>query len=670
MRDGADELELTDDDVQCLTTWTPDPQRAPRSVELSAFVAAASAQAIDRGEYLLVVGPNLGAQAAGRGLARFADLLGPDAFDVLQAAAERNRRDGVVDAELAYLPTRFRSANVTIRPSVHQFEIPVGVAPGVPADRVIPVHELAVFVADGRLRLWWTARQLEVSVWSGHMLNPNGAPPVCRFLHEIGQDGVTPLAPFDWGPAANLPVLPRVRVGRIVLRPGQWRRPRARLAAQLHAADAAEFPVELAQWRARWRVPRHVHLGVGDNRLLLDLESPQQTELLRAELCRERTADITVQEALPGPHDAWLPGPDGRYASEVVIPLVRAAGADRLPDPTVRRPEPVSRAVAAHERLRAPGTDWLYVALYRPRPGEDDYIAGPLREIADGLVAAGDADGWFYVRYSDPDRHLRLRLHGDPAVLRNSALPALMSRAAGEIASGGVSRVVLSGYEREIERYGGIVGMRLAESVFMVDSQTTAQLLGHLGAPDATLDPTELAVLSADRLLSGLGLDDATRHDLYRGAAPPPVESGAAYRQRSRRLREVLGNPRPAGVPDAVLDLLDRRDTALASIAAALRRSAADGELTAAPATIARSYLHMHCNRLGVDRRAERLVLGLLQRTRASLAIAPLDVRLGSRLIQAPRPVDCCSRSISSLACALVRSSFGSSPASRARVCR
>ena len=167
MRDGADELELIDDDVQCLTTWTPDPQRAPRSVELSAFVAAASAQAIDRGEYLLVVGPNLGAQAAGRGLARFADLLGPDAFDVLQAAAERNRRDGVVDAELAYLPTRFRSANVTIRPSVHQFEIPVGVAPGVPADRVIPVHELAVFVADGRLRLWWTARQLEVSVCPG-----------------------------------------------------------------------------------------------------------------------------------------------------------------------------------------------------------------------------------------------------------------------------------------------------------------------------------------------------------------------------------------------------------------------------------------------------------------------------------------------------------------------
>ena len=139
-------------------------------------------------------------------------------------------------------------------------------------------------------------------------------------------------------------------------------------------------------------MPRHVHLGVGDNRLLLDLESPQQTELLRAELCRERTADITVQEALPGPHDAWLPGPDGRYASEVVIPLVRPAGADGSPDPTVRRPEPVSRAVAAHERLRAPGTDWLYVALYRPRPGEDDYIAGPLREIADGLVAAGDAE--------------------------------------------------------------------------------------------------------------------------------------------------------------------------------------------------------------------------------------------------------------------------------------
>ena len=187
-----------------------------------------------------MVGPNLGAQAAGRGLARFADLLGPDAFDVLQAAAERNRRDGVVDAELAYLPTRFRSANVTIRPSVHRVRDTGGRRPGRARGPGDPRRTSSpCFVADGRLRLWWTARQLEVSVWSGHMLNPNGAPPVCRFLHEIGQDGVTPLAPFDWGPAANLPVLPRVRVGRIVLRPGQWRRPRARLAAQLRAADAA-----------------------------------------------------------------------------------------------------------------------------------------------------------------------------------------------------------------------------------------------------------------------------------------------------------------------------------------------------------------------------------------------------------------------------------------------
>jgi lantibiotic biosynthesis protein len=37
------------------------------------------------------------------------------------------------------------------------------------------------------------------------------------------------------------------------------------------------------------------------------------------------------------------------------------------------------------------------------------------------------------------------------------------------------------------------------------------------------------------------------------------------------------------------------------------------------------SFTHMHCNRLlGLDRAAERRVLGLLERTRESLARAPV----------------------------------------------
>ena len=79
----------------------------------------------------------------------------------------------------------------------------------------------------------------------------------------------------------------------------------------------------LEDWRHRWRVPRRVYLVAGDNRLLLDLDDPEQGELLRADV-RRAGGDLVLQEALPGTDDAWLPGPGGRYVSELVVPMVRA----------------------------------------------------------------------------------------------------------------------------------------------------------------------------------------------------------------------------------------------------------------------------------------------------------------------------------------------------------
>ena len=631
LRDGQTEIVLGEDDVEELSTWQPVPDQLPPSLELSAFLLARSAEAVDGGEYTLVVGPNLGAQAAGRGLGRFADVVGSPACDLLRdiAAAEDARREAdtgsTLAAELVYLPARYRSANVMVRPALRDHEIAIGVGPGVPPGQAIPAHELAVWVGDGRLRLWWTAGGCEVRVSAGHMLNPAGSPSVCRFLHEIGLDGVTPLMSFDWGQAGMLPALPRVRVGRVVLRPAQWRQPTARLAADLRIEDTEAFGSALRQWRRQWRVPQHVYLSAGDNRLLLDLDDPAQAGQLREELRRGHRRDLTLHEALPGPDDAWLPGPRGRYASELVIPLVLRASRRREPPALAARavelPAPASTAVDNADRTRLPGSDWLYFILAGPRIGEDELIAGPLREFASTLVADGHAADWFFVRYADPDRQLRLRLHGEPAALMTQALPAAMTWAAGLIAAGRLSRVGLAVYDREVERYGGPSGISLAELVFAADSIAVAAMLAE---PRGALDLVEMAVLSVDHLLAGLGLDEAARLRWYRDAAPPPVESGTAYRQRGRRLRELLGHPGADPASAALLDILARRTAELAPIGARLNDLADAGQLNSPVTTIARSLVHLHCNRLGVDSANERVLLGLLQRTRVSLVAAPL----------------------------------------------
>lgn len=614
MAGGNREIRLTDADLEALALWTPDAQALPASLELSAFVVAASAEAVDRGDYRLVVGPNLGGQAAGRGLARFADLLGTAGPALLHriAGAERGRHGAGVVAELVYLPAKFRSANVVVRPAVREYEIPIGVSPGVPPERVIRPSELAVLVRDGRLRLWWTAGETEVTVSSGHMLNAAAAPAVCRFLHEIGQDGVTPLAGFDWGPAAGLPMLPQVAHGRVVLRPALWRLSRTKAKRQLRVDDQASFGSALADWRATWRVPRHVYLTAADNRLLIDLEDPEQANQLRQELRRERGNDVVLNEALPGPDDAWLPGPGGGYLSELVIPVIR-----RQPDPDTRptTPRPAHRAstVDRKDRHRPPGSEWLYLTLYGPKSGQDELITGQLHQFAEDAMGSGIADRWFFLRYADPDPHLRLRLHGQPEILMSQVLPQATRWAAGLVTTGVLSRLGIESYERELERYGGPAATDLAEDIFAADSQSCAVLLGMRG--ERAPDRVELAMLSVDDLLASLGFDPAARLAWYSGVAPPAKVSSAAYQSRGPRLRALLGDSSVRGPWHTTFAT---RRAALEPLAAALR------ELRADVPTLARSYLHLNCNRLGLDQATERLVLGLLRRTLASLAAAPL----------------------------------------------
>ena len=632
LRDGRLEIVLDDDDLRELSTWTPDPDRLLPSLELSTFVLATSADELDQGNYTLVVGPNLGAQAAGRGLGRFADLVGLDASDLLQkiADAEDSQLCTGITAELVYLPARHRAANVTLRPAMRRYEIPVGVAPGVPPEHVIAPDEIAVWVRDGRLRLWWMAGGSEMSVSAGHMLSTAGAPEVCRFLHDVGLDGVTPLASFDWGPATALPLLPRVRVGRVILRPAQWRQPSAKLARALGVDDAPSFFGSLQGWRAQWRVPRHVYLAAGDNRLLLDLDDPAQAGQLREELRHRHRTDLVLQEALPAPGDAWLPGPAGRYVSEFVIPMIRRQPISTGVRPSTRNSVPVAHSgrIANHDadRMRPPGSDWLYLTLSGPRIGQDEFIAGPLRQFTSALIASGHAESWFFLRYFEPDPHLRLRLHGVPLTLTAQALPAVMTWAADLIASGQLIRVSLEVYERELERYGGPAGTDVAEDIFAVDSIAVSSLLRFNGGSGGVApDRVELAVLNVDDMLAGLGLDEAARLQWYKEAAAPSWESGAAYRERKSRLRNLLGGGGVLGSSDgAVLEVLAKRRAALRPLGMRLAHLHELGLVTLSVPALARSFVHMHCNRLGVDPATERIVLGLLHRTMTSLVTAPL----------------------------------------------
>ena len=614
IREHRTVVELDDALLDRLQVVDPALVDPPDSLELSVAVAATSASALDTGAFRLVVTPGVGADVAGCGLARFADLLGADAHAAWDELRHRARpRDGRLWAELVYFPRLPRAANVAVRPGVCDHEVVCGVLAG-DAAHAIPVDELLVGVRGRRFCVRRMGDAAELALAEHHLLAPSHAPPPIRFLQHVARDGQVLLGPFDWGPAADFPFLPRLQRGRIVLAPARWRADR--LGEEITEAG-------VRAWRESWGVPRHVYLAAGDQRLLLDLDAPAHAELLGHELRRAAgRSGLVVEEALPGPDDAWLPGPGGGHLAELVVPLVaRPSGVRRRRVLATARAEPPELPV----RTRPPGSDWLFLRLACLPILQDDLIVDHLAPFAEFARAARLAEDWFFIRYADPEPHLRLRLRGRPDVVREQLMPRACAWAAGLVRDGACSRFAIDTYDREIERYGGPDGVALAERIFGVDSRAVADLL-PLSQHSPELDPPALAVAGVDGLLAGLGLSRADRLAWYRVHVRLGREDGRDYRAREVRLRRLLAGA-AVGAPGggAPLAVLTAHRRALEPLGAQMRSLGAAGRLGEPASELLRSLAHMHCNRLlGIDPRREERALQLARRVVESLERAPM----------------------------------------------
>ncbi len=625
-------LQLDAKIIDDLKTWDPNLFTAPVSLDINVMVAARSCQAVDAGDFTLVVGPNAGADAAGRTFGRFAHLHNwEETRRMLSAVAEAEQSrysSDYISAEVVYWPSYVRSANIVTKPPAHPFEVALDALPGREESSLIPLNELYVGISKGRFYIRWPKNDKKVRFVSGHMLNGRGAPAVAEFLLLASNDGCATFTGFSWGPAERFPFLPRVQTGRIVLRPAQWK-----LCPKLSRVDSVEA---LMEWRQEWQVPRYIWISFGDHRLMLDLDQHNQARQIIDELRQVKDGDcLVIQEVIPSLDEAWLEGSEGHYYSEFTIPLIlnpsHAAKTAVQPAQSPFGSRQAASRIDITSRQRCPGSDWLFAKLYGPSFLADHLIAESLRPFANRVINSGLIDSWFFIRYSDPEEHIRLRFRGDPRQLSGRGFAAMSEWAAELVGQGLCTRIAFDTYEREIERFGGNEGMLLSERIFHADSVAAADLVGILKSKeweDAENDRIALLALSIHDLLLAFGFDLPKCCEWYRIEKERFTQDGSSeYQKYKSQLRAALGNrrqwlsQRPFGSEiDATLAL---RRSQLARISDDLLRLADSGELARPLETLCASYVHLHLNRLGVES-SEGTMLHLLFRVSKSLSLMPV----------------------------------------------
>jgi thiopeptide-type bacteriocin biosynthesis protein len=389
-----------------------------------------------------------------------------------------------------------------------------------------------------------------------------------------------------------------------------------------------------------------VWLSFGDNRLILDLDQRDHVAQIMTELAKlAEDRALLIQEVLPTLEQAWLTGKEGHYYSEFVVPLVlkpfrirdtkegRHERSEPRPStavPTAAQPVRMDSRSTTPLRLYPPGSEWLFVKLYCPSHREDDVIAESLLPFADNVMAAGLADSWFYIRYADPEGHIRLRFRGAPDRLSGHLFGQVCQWAAAIMESGACTRIAFDTYDRELERFGGAAGMAVAESLFHADSRLAAELVSVLKSKAwANQDGrTALFALTIDDLLEATGFDESKRLDWYRSqAGGTRGDFGSEYRKQKSTLRAALGGrqqwlaEKPFG--PVIEAALARRKACLSSVSLQLGQLADTQALDQSREKLCASYTHLHLNRVG-GASLERMLLNLLLRTRESLAKAPL----------------------------------------------
>jgi lantibiotic biosynthesis protein len=460
--------------------------------------------------------------------------------------------------------------------------IPVAVPGGHRTGRDLPLDRLAVGATRTGLHL--------VGLDDGRPVHPIvfdllrtevAAPATVWFLRELAREGVRAMRPWSWGPVAAAPFLPRVRLGRTILAPATWRVAGSALAAAAHTGDGWAEAVE--RWRKDAGVPVTVLLGDHDRRLPLDLDDEAHRRILRQEVRRGATA-VTEVPGGEDAHDGWLRGPDGPHACEVVVPLVRVR-----PGPPV---VPTRSRLRSGDHATRPGGPWLYARLPCPPERQDDLLRERFPDLVRRLRAAVPVERWFFLRYADPQPHLRVRVKAAPAPLWSAGL-AVLHAWAGELAADGYDgRFTLDGYDPELERFGGVAATTAAECVFEADSEVALALLA-----DPAAGPVEAAASVVDLLLP-LGGPDALLRRLARWGSPP--EQRAAYRALPASVRRGLEED-PAG-----------HDPVRAERRAAVDRYWALAVTDRPADTIALTLAHLHCNRVaGIGRAREHAILGL-----------------------------------------------------------
>ncbi|UOE47146.1 lantibiotic dehydratase [Mucilaginibacter sp. SMC90] len=374
------------------------------------------------------------------------------------AAKETANCPEAMFAEVIHMPEE-RMLNVMMHPTFWPHELAyIDDAKG---SSVLKLDDIYIKLEQGVFKLFSKKHQREVIPRLSSAYNYNRSQhPIYTFLcdiqHQRGNGGLS----FNWGAlSTDFVFFPRVETSfGVILHRATWKFTPAILAELCKAEKSIDkFGDLFSSFRIEWLLPDKFYIIKGDNELLIDTANEISIQVLAKEIARQLPV-LTLSECIHFEHEAIVKDADGApYMHQFVAPF-------HFDRPL--RPQYFQYIENTLQRNFFPGSEWLFIKLYL-----SSNIANEVLLKLDELLNYSGAvkiKQWFFIRYNDPDNHIRVRINLLSEIDFQDVYMAVREVLSPFLISGQVHVVQLDTYVRELERYGQQIEQ--AEGLFCIET--------------------------------------------------------------------------------------------------------------------------------------------------------------------------------------------------------
>lgn len=377
-------------------------------------------------------------------------------LEIAQKEAE-NSPDAMF-AEVIHMPEE-RILNVMSHPPFWLHELAyIDDAKG---ESVLQLDDIYVKLEQNAFRLFSKKYQKEVIPRLSSAYNYNRSQhPIYTFLCDIQHQYSNGNLSFNWGALSkDFVFFPRVEVSHgLILHRATWRfKPDVLNELCRAEKQPAKFSEILTAFRAQWLLPDKFFIVKGDNELLIDVNNEIGLQVLAKEIARQDPV-LIISECIHLQYESVVKGPDqNAHAHQLVAPFY------------FERPVKPGYFQYTENNLQRnffPGSEWLFIKLYLSSNIANNIVLR-LNELLDHSDTVS-VKQWFFIRYHDPDNHIRVRVNLFKEDDFQDVYLAIREVLSPFLLSGQVHVVQLDTYVRELERYGHQIEQ--AEGLFCIET--------------------------------------------------------------------------------------------------------------------------------------------------------------------------------------------------------